>query len=120
MGLMFGKLALLAYRDRALTHRHPAADTFALLAANLTGAIAFRRVDDHGVAVDRDGRDPLLVLWAPGDPFAGEDEPPVDADLPWPAPTATAVDAFGEPHPVSVRAGRLRTSRSVTPVFVTV
>lgn len=48
----------------------------------------------------------------------GEAQPPVTVSWPWDDSAATAVDAFGEPHPVEVRDRRLRLSVSDTPVFV--
>jgi hypothetical protein len=118
MGVLFGKLALFAYEGRDLTHRHPAADTFALLAAHLADAISVTRIDNHAVRID--GQAPALVVWAPGDPFDGEDAEPVPADLPWPAATAHGTDVFGAAVQVSLADGRVRFARSVTPVFVTV
>ena len=44
--------------------------------------------------VMRHGRGPLHVLWADGDVFSGEDQPPAPVDWPWPHPTAQAVDVF--------------------------
>ncbi|GLX07578.1 hypothetical protein [Microbispora sp. NBRC 16548] len=124
MHLMFGKLAMLGYRDGELAVRHPAADTFALLAAQLAGARRVTRVqcaDPPGLyafEVERAGRGPLLVLWDPRDMVDGEDEPPVPVSWPWPASTATAVDAFGEPLAVEVRDRRLLVAVSGTPVFI--
>lgn len=45
MHLLIGKLVLLGYEGTALTGRHPAADTFELVAAELAGATAVTR---HG------------------------------------------------------------------------
>jgi hypothetical protein len=132
MHLMFGKLAMLGYRDGELAVRHPAADTFALLAAQLAGARRVTRVQSadspglYAFEVERAGRGPLLVLWdrrdtaddTADDTTDGEDRPPVPVSWPWPASTATAVDAFGEPHAVEVRDRRLRVAVSGTPVFV--
>lgn len=120
MHLMFGKLVLLGYDGSALTHRYPAADTFARLADQLTGATSVTRLDDRYVfTVERDGRPPLLVAWDHRDTFDGEDQPPTPVRLPWTAQDATAVDAFGTPHPVEVHAGQLHTMLTDTPVFVT-
>ncbi|MFI7031705.1 hypothetical protein ACIBK1_23610 [Microbispora rosea] len=128
MHLMFGKLAMLGYRDGELAARHPAADTFALLAAQLAGARRVTRVQSadlsglYAFEVERAGRGPLLVLWnrsdTAGDTAGGEDRPPVAVSWPWPASAATAVDAFGEPHAVEVRDRMLRLAVSDTPVFV--
>jgi hypothetical protein len=120
MHLLFGKLVLLGYDGTALTRRNPAADTFARLADQLTGATSVTRLDDGYVCtVERDGRPPLLVAWDHRDPFDGEDQPPVPVSLPWTAPGATAVDAFGTPHHVEVHGGRLHTMLTDTPVFIT-
>ncbi|WP_182899444.1 hypothetical protein [Microbispora sp. H10830] len=128
MHLMFGKLAMLGYREGELAVRHPAADTFALLAAQLAGARRVTRVQSadppglYAFEVERAGRGPLLVLWdrrdTADDTADGEDQPPVPVSWPWPASSATAVDAFGEPLAVEVRDRRLRVAVSGTPVFV--
>ncbi|MFF4126233.1 hypothetical protein ACFYYP_22135 [Microbispora rosea] len=124
MHLMFGKLAMLGYRDGELAVRHPAADTFALLAAQLAGARRVTRIQSadlpglYAFEVERAGRGPLLVLWDRSDTADGEDHPPVAVSWPWPASAATAVDAFGEPHAVEVRDRMLRLAVSDTPVFV--
>ena len=125
MDLLFGKLALLDYEDAELTRRHPAADTFALLAAQLTGVQSVVGIEIPGrpglslFEVERRDRGPLLVVWDQRDAFTGEDDPPVPFDWPWPAPRATAVDAFGQPQPAEVLDGRLRLQVSDTPLFVT-
>lgn len=99
MGLLFGKLPLLAYRGRELAVRHPAAGTFALLAAELEGATAATAVavappTVRAFRVDRGGRGPLLVLWDERDVFHGEDQPPLTVTVPWSGPV-TARDVFG-------------------------
>jgi hypothetical protein len=125
MHLMFGKLALLDYEGTTLGTRHPAANTFALLAEQLAGVQGVTRVEsaEHpGLQVfdvDRGGRGPLLVLWEHRDMFDGEDEPPVTVTWSWSAPTATAIDALGETPATEVRDGRLRLPVSLTPIFVT-
>ncbi|MGW3243941.1 hypothetical protein [Streptomyces sp. NPDC001070] len=130
MGFLFGRLALLDYEGTALTRRHPAADTFALLAAYLDGVTGVRRLGSgHGSGlyafeVSREGRGPLHVLWRAGDPFTGEETPATPAELPWPHATVHAVDAFGAEVPVrrtedtgGTGAGVL-VPVSVTPVFL--
>jgi hypothetical protein len=125
MDLLFGKLALLDYEGAELTRRHPAADTFALLAAQLTGVQSVVGIEVPGrpglslFEVERRDRDRLLVVWDQRDAFTGGDDPPVPFDWPWPAPRATAVDAFGQPQPAEVAGGRLRLQVSDTPLFVT-
>jgi hypothetical protein len=80
MHLLIGKLPLLGYGDGALRDRHPAADTFALLAAQLAGTRSVTRVETasrpslYAFEVDRDGRGPLLALWDQRDAFGGEDD----------------------------------------------
>jgi hypothetical protein len=120
MHLLFGKLVLLRYDRTALTRRSPAADTFALLAEQLAGATSATK-SEHGYAftVERDGRSPLLVTWDHRDTFDGEDQPPIPVSLPWTAPKATAIDAFGSPHQVEVHDERLHTLLTDTPVFIT-
>src|SRR4029077_14016394 len=62
MHLLIGKLPLLGYRDGELRCRHPAADTFALLAEQLAGARSVTRVETaarpalYAFHVDRDDR----------------------------------------------------------------
>ena len=110
MHLLIGKLPLLGYRDGDLAVRHPAAETFALLAEKMAGARAVSRVTAdgppglHAFEVDRAGRGPLLVVWDHRDPFDGEDEPPVEVTWPWPAAAATVTDVFGRTRTVSVPA----------------
>jgi hypothetical protein len=124
MDLLFGKLALLDYEGTELRRRHPSAAAFALLAGQLDGVEDVTRVelpDRPGLylfEVRRRGRGRLLVVWERRDPFAGEDEPPVAFDWPWPAADATAVDALGETRPVAVGGGRVALQVSLTPVFV--
>ncbi|HMH91837.1 MAG TPA: hypothetical protein VK586_12235 [Streptosporangiaceae bacterium] len=125
MHLLIGKLPLLGYRDGTLGCRHPAADTFALLARQLAGAQAVTRQEAggpptlHAVTVDRPGRGPLLVLWDQRDAFHGEDEPPVIVTWPWPAATAAVTDAFGQARTVRSQDSQLRLPVSVTPLFIT-
>jgi hypothetical protein len=125
MDLLFGKLALLDYEGAELTRRHPAADTFALVADQLAEVQSVVRIEvpdrpgQYLFEVRRRGRGPLLVVWDQRDSFTGEDDPPVPFDWPWPEPRASAVDAFGQPHPAEVAGGRLRLQVSDTPVFVT-
>jgi hypothetical protein len=125
MDLLFGKFPLLGYEGTELTLRHPSAATFALLAGQLAGVERVTPVAVPGrpalrlFEVDRRDREPLLVVWEQRDAFTGEDEPPVALERPWPAATATAVDAFGQAQPVEPRNGRLRLAVSDTPLFVT-
>jgi hypothetical protein len=125
MHLLIGKLPLLGYRDGELSVRHPAADTFALLASVLAGARTVSRVTPEGqpetlraFAADRAGRGPLLVLWDQRDPFDGEDQPPLTVTWPWPAAAATVTNAFGHVSTVPAQNGRLRLPVSDTPLFV--
>ncbi len=125
MHLMFGKLPLLAYDGRVLGRRHPAADTFELLADQLSGVedVTRREIADrpsvYAFEVQRADRAPLLVLWDHRDEIAGDDEPSVRVDVPWDAPQVTAFDAFGQAHTATVRDGELRVDVSTTPVFIT-
>ncbi|TDP95201.1 hypothetical protein [Labedaea rhizosphaerae] len=91
MYLMFGKLPLLDYDESgALTVRHPAADAFAAMTAQLSDAVAVTKVPLAGhptveaYEVTREGRGPVFIAWVSGDPFDGEDEPPVTVELPGP------------------------------------
>src|SRR5262252_7737741 len=100
MYLLIGKLPLLGYEGDSLDHRHPAADTFALLAGQLAGARTVTRVETsgrptlHAFEVDRPGRGPLLASWGPRATFAGADEPRGTITWRWPAATATVTDVF--------------------------
>ncbi|HWD46510.1 MAG TPA: hypothetical protein VHM23_22850 [Actinomycetota bacterium] len=124
MDLLFGKLALLDYEGAELSHRHPAADTFALLAGELAGVDSVVRIEVPGrpgiylFEVGRRGREPLLVVWERRDSFGGEDDPPVPFDWPWPATRARAVDALGQRQPAEVAGGRVRLRVSDTPVLL--
>jgi hypothetical protein len=124
MHLLIGKLPLLGYRDGDLAVRHPAADSFALLAEKMAGARSVSRVpagDQPGLyafEVDRPGRGPLLVVWDHRDPFDGEDEPPAEVTWPWPAPAATVTDVFGRTRTVSSQDGQIRLPVSETPFFI--
>jgi hypothetical protein len=136
MDLLFGKFALLDYGSSQLRIRHPSANTFALLAEQLSGVEGVTRLDPPDqqdlflFEVRRGDRGPLLVVWRHADSFTGEDEPPVAFEWPWPsapklsapklsAPEPLAIDAFGQEQPVDLRDGRLRAQVSVTPLFVT-
>jgi hypothetical protein len=124
MHLMIGKLPLLGYGDGEPAVRHPAAETFALLAEKTAGAEAVSRVtvgDRPGLyafEVDRAGRGPLLVVWDHRDPFDGEDESPIEVTWPWPASTATVTDVFGRTWTARCQDGQIRLAVSVTPLFV--
>jgi hypothetical protein len=66
--------------------RHPAAETFTLLADQLAGVEHVSRVKTWAAGVfdvRRAGRGPLLVVWAQRDSFMGEDELPVTFDWSW-------------------------------------
>jgi hypothetical protein len=125
MDLLFGKLALLDYEGTELSRRHPAADTFALVAGRLTDVDSVVRIEVPGrpslylFEVRRRGLGPLLVVWDQRDSFSGEDDPPVAFDWPWPEARAAAVDAFGQPQPAEVRDGRVHLEASITPLLVT-
>jgi hypothetical protein len=125
MDLLFGKLALLDYEGTELSRRHPAADTFALVAGQLTDVDSVVRIEVPGrpslylFEVRRRGLGPLLVVWDQRDSFSGEDDPPVAFDWPWPEARAAAVDAFGQPQPAEVRDGRVHLEASITPLLVT-
>ena len=124
MDLLFGKLALLDYEGAELSRRHPSADAFALVTAQLAGVEEVARVEVPGrpelfvFEVARRGRGPLLVVWEQRDAFTGEDQPPVAFDWPWPPAQAHAVDALGQAQPAAVRDRRVELAVSLTPVFV--
>ncbi|HKR69134.1 MAG TPA: hypothetical protein VJT16_09875 [Streptosporangiaceae bacterium] len=124
MHLMIGKLPLLGYADAELSVRHPAAGTFALLAAKLAGARSVSRLAIAGqpgiwaFEVERKDAGPLTVLWDQRDAFAGEDEPPVLVLLPWREDKASVTDAFGVASVAANQDGAVRLQVSVTPLFV--
>ena len=126
MHLMIGKLPLLGYADGELSVRHPAAGTFAVLAAQLAGASAVSRIELPGLSfstvlafqVERQGRGPSIALWDDRDAFAGENEPAVQVFLPWQAETATVTDAFGVVSTIRRDEHQLALAVSATPVFV--
>jgi hypothetical protein len=125
MDLLFGKFALMGYEGAELSRRHPAADTFALLAGQLAGVERVVRIELPGrpglylFEVRRGGRGPLLVVWDQRDPFTGEDDPPVPFEWPWPATRAVAVDVFGRPQPAEVSDASLHLQVSGTALLVT-
>jgi hypothetical protein len=127
MDLLFGKLALMGYVGTELRHRHPSAETFALLADQLAGVevdgVTRLEVPERPSVLlfeaHRSGRGPLLVVWDQRDSFHGEEEPPIAVDWPWPAPQAKAVDALGAAQSADVLDGRVHLQVSVTPLFVT-
>ncbi|MGI5239008.1 hypothetical protein [Dactylosporangium sp. CA-139066] len=118
MDLLFGRLPLLDY-DAAgtLSHRYPAAETFALLSSELRGATAVT-ARDGAYLVERASRGPLWIAWGEGDTFEGEDDAPTPLALPWNSGTAAAVDAFGAPVPTSVHDGVVHADLTVTPIFI--
>jgi hypothetical protein len=124
MHLLIGKLPLLGYRDGRLGYRHPAGETFSLLARQLAGARAVTRLDLgdlpelYAFEVDRAERGPLLVVWAGRDSFDGEDEPPLAITWPWPDATATVTDVFGDTRTVKAHDGHIALEVSLTPLFV--
>src|SRR5690348_12040055 len=125
MHLLIGKLPLLGYRDGELSVRHPAADTFALLARALAGARTVSRItpgDQQGTLrafeASRAGRGPLLVLWDQRDPFDGEDQPPLTVTWPWTALAASVTDAFGQSWTIPSQGGGLRLSVTDTPLLI--
>ena len=124
MHLMIGKLPLLGYRDGDLAVRHPAAESFALLAEKMAGARSVSRDTTgdqpslYAFEVDRPGRGPLLVIWDHRDPFDGENEPPVEVTWPWPTSAATVTDVFGRIRTARCQHGQIRLEVSLTPLFV--
>ena len=122
MALLIGKLPLMACEGRGLI-RLPPADTFALLASQLAGATGVTARDLAGYPsiqafeVTREGRGPLLVLWAQRDTLTGEDEPPLDVRWPHGAPSAMVTDAFGRTWPVTSEEGALPLPAGITPLF---
>src|SRR5689334_1302624 len=125
MHLLIGKLPLLGYQDGELSVRHPAADTFALLARALAGTRTVSRItpgDQPGTLrafeASRAGRGPLLILWDQRDPFDGEDQPPLTVTWPWPTPAAVVTDAFGDSRTVLAQDGELRLAVTDTPLLI--
>jgi hypothetical protein len=125
MDLLFGKFPLLGYEGTELRHRNPSAEAFALVAERLAGVDWVRRLEVPErpslflFEVERPGRGPMLAVWEARDSFDGEDEPPVGFRWPWPAATASAVDALGQDQPAEVRDGGVELAVSITPLLVT-
>lgn len=125
MDLFYGKFPLMSYEGKEIRRRHPSAEAFALLSEKLQGAEQVTLCEpplDHDARifeVRRTARQPLFVAWVDRDPYRGEDEPPLAIEWPWPWDRASAVDAFGAPHPLDVRDGRVLLPLSVTPLYVT-
>lgn len=112
--LMFGTFALM---DSAGVP-HPTAATVALLSRHLRDVTEVRRLHvkgSPGLYLFGLQPEPRLVAWR----RAGDDEPPVPFDWPWPLPTAHAVDAFGADVPVKVADGHVHLSLSSTPALIT-
>jgi hypothetical protein len=124
MELMHGKLPLLGYEEGRLGRRHPSANAFRRLAAQLDGAVSVDPLvldgqpDVRAFTVERSPRPPLTIAWRDGDVFAGEDRPATPAALPWAFESAHAVDAMGARQPLRLRDGVLEMEVSVTPVLV--
>ena len=124
MDLLFGKLALLDFEGTELRRRYPSAETFALLASQLTDVESVNQVKVPAQPelflfdVRRAGREPMFVVWVQHDSFTGEDELPVTFDWIWPAAQVSAVDALGQPQSIELQEGRLTTEVSLTPLFI--
>lgn len=122
--LMFGKLFLLDYRGGRLDLRYPAADALTRFAGLLDGATTVAAATVHGpdsvrsFRISRERRGDVIVIWDERDPFTGEDLPPTRIDLPWPARTAYAVDAFGQEVTTRVGAGAAQLVVTPTPVYL--
>ncbi|MET9020883.1 hypothetical protein ABZV93_12935 [Actinopolymorpha sp. NPDC004070] len=129
--LMYATLPLLDYEGTKLNVRHPEAETFALLAKLLAGALTVTRrplPDRPEVAafdVDRGAGGPLLAVWdEQRDLFDGEELPAQLVEVPWPSLEGSAgtqveaVDAFGAAVAVERRPGSVVVPVSVTPVLV--
>jgi hypothetical protein len=123
LDILFGKLVLMSYEGTEL-RPNPPAESFRLMAEQLKGAHGAERVGItdrpavHVYDVRRSERPDLWVVWDERDAFNGEDEPAVPIRLPWPAESATAVDAFGRPVNADVADGQLKLLVSVDPIFV--
>ncbi|WP_228003214.1 hypothetical protein [Nocardia australiensis] len=122
--LMFGKLQLMDSRGDTLTHRHPAADTFELMARLLDGATEVRRItvadrpDLYLFEAERTHNAPALVTWERHISTADRDGSTNEFAWEWPYSSAHAVDAFGARVPVRLQDGMLRIPVSSTPVFI--
>jgi len=124
MHLLIGKYPLLDYRVGKLDYRQPEADTFELLARSLAGISTLTRLQIEGegtifaFVMEREHREPILILWDQRDAFDGEHAPPIEVKIPWSAGRADAVDVFGKALPVRVFARSLQMSVSDTPVLI--
>lgn len=123
MGFLSDKLALMDFEDGVLSKVEPAGQAFERFAALMQAATAVRRLFAEpgivAIEVERGAHGPLQVLWAEGDAFSGEDQPVRAVNWPWPAPTATIVDALGVAYPAELRDGRLALAVGVTPLLIT-
>jgi hypothetical protein len=125
MELFYGKLVLMGYEGGALRNRHPAGETFALLAQQLAGAHRIARVqtpDQPRIRMfevqSQGGRPVRWVIWHHGDPFHAENDAPVRFAWRWSGPSATAIDAFGQAVSVRVREGQIALEVGLTPIFI--
>jgi hypothetical protein len=124
MNLMYGKIAVVGYRDSALTKRYPIADAYQRMAKALADVEAVTR---HALPdrpniflfeVRRRGRTPLHVVWERRDVFSGEDAPAMAFDFEWTSRGAAAMDALGQITPVKVVNGRISLDVSATPILI--
>ncbi|NEW48175.1 hypothetical protein [Nocardia cyriacigeorgica] len=121
--LMFGKLELMDCDGDAIGPRHPAADTFELMARHLDGV---ERVDRIPIAdrpdlylfdILRVHRPALLIAWERRGALSG-DQPPAELTCGWSHSSAHAVDMFGADVPTVTDHATLRFPVSPTPTFI--
>jgi hypothetical protein len=116
--------AFQSAQPRPRTHVHSSSGRAERKTEQLAGVDTVTRVevpeqpDVYLFDVGRPARGRLLVVWRQRDSFNGEAEPSVPFAWPWPATSATAVDALGQRQPIELCEGGVRLHVSPTPVFV--
>jgi hypothetical protein len=115
--LMFDAFALMDYENGTISARRPAADTFALLARELSDACEVRRLTAdrpglHLYEIRRETRGPAYVGWS-------RDGETAHLPVPWHSVSpASGVNAAGEDVPVRSRGDRVIVPVTATPVIV--
>ena len=122
MGFLSDKLALMDFAGTALSKVEPAGETFRRFATAMQGATGVTRLESEpgivAIAVERDARGPLHVIWAERDAFSGEDDAPKPVSWTWAQATARVVDALGVEQTAEWHEGRLALKVGVTPLLI--
>ena len=127
IGLVSARLALLDFRDGALTDAQPAAATFRMLAAALREADGVRRIPlgerpdvrAFDVVFPPGSGRALQILWRAAEPFAGDTTAHEAFEWQWVHPGLHVADAFATAVPVPAWAsGRVAVPLSATPILL--